>query len=84
MDLLVERQYGCVWHPWQGSLDQLCRFRYIKGRDYHLLAAAAGFLYTQILDRPILDWLSGFPVCGPICCMSWRASTNVLACSANW
>ncbi|NKI45800.1 DNA-binding domain-containing protein [Pseudomonas fluorescens] len=61
VDVLVERQDGRVWHPWQGSLDQPYRFRYIKGRDYHLHSAAAGLLYTQILDRPILDWLSGFP-----------------------
>lgn len=61
VDVLVERQDGRVWHPWQGSLDQPYRFRYLKGRDYHLHGAAAGLLYTQILDRPILDWLSGFP-----------------------
>ncbi|QUW65187.1 helicase/relaxase domain-containing protein [Pseudomonas synxantha] len=61
VDLLVERQDGCVWHPWQGSLDQPYRFRYLKGRDYHLHGAAAGLLYNQILDRSILDWLSGFP-----------------------
>lgn len=61
VDLLVERQDGRVWHPWQGSIDQPYRFRYLKGRDYHLHGAAAGLLYNQILDRPILDWLSGFP-----------------------
>ena len=61
VDLLVERQDGRVWHPWQGPLDQPYRFRYLKGRDYHLHGAATGLLYTQILDRPILDWLSGFP-----------------------
>ena len=61
VDLQVERQDGRVWHPWQGPLDQPYRFRYIKGRDYHLHGAAAGLLYTQILDHPILDWLSGFP-----------------------
>ncbi|MEH6348916.1 MobH family relaxase [Pseudomonas sp. 3JA] len=61
VDLLVERQDGRVWHPWQGSLDQPYRFRYLKGRDYHLHGAAAGLLYTQIIDCPILDWLSGFP-----------------------
>ncbi|MCD9114882.1 MobH family relaxase [Pseudomonas alliivorans] len=61
VDLLVERQDGSVWHPWQGPLDQPYRFRYLKGRDYHLHGAAAGLLYTQILDRSILDWLSGFP-----------------------
>ncbi|MHC8380458.1 MobH family relaxase [Pseudomonas sp. LB3P14] len=61
VDLLVERQDSSPWHPWQGPLDQPYRFRYLKGRDYHLHGAAAGLLYTQILDRPILDWLSGFP-----------------------
>ncbi|WP_460096705.1 MobH family relaxase [Pseudomonas sp. S3_C01] len=61
VDLLVERQDGRVWHPWQESLDQPYRFRYLKDRDYHLHGAAAGLLYTRILDRPILDWLSGFP-----------------------
>jgi integrating conjugative element relaxase (TIGR03760 family) len=61
VDLLVEHQDGSPWHPWQGPLDQPYRFLYIKGRDYHLHGAAAGLLYTQILDRPILDWLSGFP-----------------------
>ena len=61
VDLQVECQDGRLWHPWQGPLDQPYRFRYIKGRDYHLHGAAAGLLYTQILDRPILDWLSGFP-----------------------
>ncbi|MBK3443114.1 MULTISPECIES: MobH family relaxase [Pseudomonas] len=61
VDLQVERQDGRLWHPWHGTLDQPYRFRYIKGRDYHLHGAAAGLLYTQILDRPILDWLSGFP-----------------------
>src|SRR5450830_733391 len=61
VDLQVERQDGRLWHPWHGPLDQPYRFRYLKGRDYHLHGAAAGLLYTQILDRPILDWLSGFP-----------------------
>ena len=61
VDLQVERQDGRLWHPWQGPLDKPYRFRYVKGRDYHLHGAAAGLLYTQILDRPILDWLSGFP-----------------------
>ena len=61
VDLQVERQDGSPWHPWQGPLDQPYRFRYLQGRDYHLHSAATGLLYTQILDRSILDWLSGFP-----------------------
>jgi integrating conjugative element relaxase (TIGR03760 family) len=61
VDLQVERQDGSCWHPWHGPLDQAYRFRYVKGRDYRLHGAAAGLLYTQVLDRDILDWLSGFP-----------------------
>lgn len=61
VDLQVERQDGRLWHPWHGPLDQPYRFRYVKGRDYHLHGAAAGLLYTHILHRPILDWLSGYP-----------------------
>lgn len=72
VDLLVERQDGRAWHPWQGSLDQPYRFRYLKDRDYHLHGAAAGLLYTQILDRSILDWLSGFPT-------MWASLLYVLA-----
>ncbi|WDG77533.1 MobH family relaxase [Pseudomonas chlororaphis] len=72
VDMQVERQDGRLWHPWQGPLDQPYRFRYLKGRDYHLHGAAAGLLYTQILDRSILDWLSGFP-------MLWASLLYVLA-----
>ncbi|MBB6290635.1 integrating conjugative element relaxase (TIGR03760 family) [Pseudomonas sp. SJZ103] len=72
VDLQVERQDGRPWHPWQGPLDQPYRFRYVKGRDYHLHGAAAGLLYTHILDRPILDWLSGFP-------LLWASLLYVLA-----
>lgn len=61
VDLQVERQDSSRWHPWHGPLDQAYRFRYVKGRDYRLHGAAAGLLYTQVLDRDILDWLSGFP-----------------------
>ncbi|MGY4494708.1 integrating conjugative element relaxase (TIGR03760 family) [Pseudomonas sp. TE3610] len=61
VDLQVEYQDGRPWHPWHGPLDQPYRFRYLKGRDYQLHGAAAGLLYTQVLDRAILDWLSGYP-----------------------
>lgn len=61
VDLQVEYQDGLKWHPWHGALDQPYRFRYLKGRDYQLHGAAAGLLYNQVLDRAILDWLSGYP-----------------------
>lgn len=61
VDLQVEYQDGQPWHPWHGALDQPYRFRYLKDRDYQLHGAAAGLLYTQVLDRAILDWLSGYP-----------------------
>ncbi|WP_315138761.1 MobH family relaxase [Achromobacter marplatensis] len=61
VDLHVERANGSVWHPWHGPLKQSYRFRYREDREYRLHSAATGLLYHQVLDRFILDWLSGFP-----------------------
>lgn len=60
VDLHVEVADGTVWHPWHGPLRQPYRFRYRKAREYRLHSAATGLLYTQLLDRNILDWLSGY------------------------
>ncbi|WP_308142777.1 MobH family relaxase [Burkholderia pseudomallei] len=72
VDLDVEYADGERWHPWHGPLARPYRFRYRKDRSYRLHEAAAGLLYTQILDRPIMDWLSGFPEL-------WSALLYVLA-----
>ncbi len=72
VDLDVEYADGERWHPWHGPLTRPYRFRYRKNRSYRLHEAAAGLLYTQMLDRPILDWLSGFPEL-------WSALLYVLA-----
>jgi integrating conjugative element relaxase (TIGR03760 family) len=61
VDLYVEYANGAVWHPWHGPLERPYRFRYRKDREYRLHGAATGLLYTRLLDREILDWLSGFP-----------------------
>lgn len=61
-----------LWHPWHGPITREYRFRYLKGRQYKLHAAAAGLLYTQVLTQPIMDWLSGFPE-------PWSALLYVLA-----
>jgi integrating conjugative element relaxase (TIGR03760 family) len=61
VDLHVEYANGAVWHPWHGALKHPYRFRYRKDREYRLHGAATGLLYTRLLDREILDWLSGFP-----------------------
>jgi integrating conjugative element relaxase (TIGR03760 family) len=60
VDLHVEYANGTVWHPWHGPLERSYRFRYRKDREYRLHGAATGLLYTRLLDREILDWLSGF------------------------
>ncbi|WP_426683077.1 MobH family relaxase [Xanthomonas translucens pv. undulosa] len=60
VDLHVEHADGSVWHPWHGPLKQPYRFRYREDREYRLHSAATGLLYHQVLDRFILDWLSGF------------------------
>lgn len=61
VDLHVELADGTVWHPWHDPLVQPYRFRYREDREYRLHSAATGLLYRQLLDRHILDWLSGYP-----------------------
>ena len=61
VDVHVEYEDGQIWHPWHGPLRRPYRFRYRPSREYRLHGAATGLLYTQVLDRHILDWLSGFP-----------------------
>lgn len=60
VDLHVEISDGSVWHPWHGPLQHPYRFRYRKDREYRLHSAASGLLYNRLLDRDILDWLSGY------------------------
>ncbi|MFT3849578.1 MAG: MobH family relaxase [Propionivibrio sp.] len=61
VDLHVELADGSTWHPWHGPLRQPYRFRYNPDREYRLHSAATGLLYRQLLDRDLLDWLSGYP-----------------------
>ena len=61
VDLHIEYADGERWHPWHGPLERPYRLRYRNDRTYRLHSAAAGLLYNTILDRRILDWLSGFP-----------------------
>ncbi|MGV4935269.1 MobH family relaxase [Serratia nematodiphila] len=61
VDLHVEMSDGSLWHPWHGPLQHPYRFRYRQDREYRLHNAATGLLYHQVLDRGILDWLSGYP-----------------------
>ncbi|MGV4658890.1 MobH family relaxase [Burkholderia pseudomallei] len=72
VDLDVEYVGGERWYPWHGPLVRSYRFRYRKDRSYRLHEAAAGLLYARILDRHIMDWLSGFPEL-------WSALLYVLA-----
>lgn len=60
VDLHVEVSDGSVWHPWHGPLQHPYHFRYRKDREYRLHSAASGLLYNRLLDRDILDWLSGY------------------------
>ena len=67
VDLHVELADGNTWHPWHGPLHQPYRFRYRDDREYRLHSAATGLLYRQLLDRHVLDWLSGYPALwGPL------------------
>lgn len=60
VDLHVELEDGSTWHPWHGPMRQSYRFRYRSDREYRLHGAATGLIHHQVLDRTILDWLSGF------------------------
>lgn len=60
-DLHVEHDDGSIWHPWHGPVHRPYRFRFRKERQYRLHTAATGLLYTRVLERPILDWLSTYP-----------------------
>lgn len=67
VDLQVELADGSLWHPWHRPLHQPYRFRYRDDREYRLHSAATGLLYRQLLDGPLLDWLSGYPALwGPL------------------
>src|SRR5579872_4701158 len=55
VDIHVEYADGTRWHPWHGPLARLYRFRYRADRAYRLHGAAAGLVYTDVLDPPILD-----------------------------
>lgn len=72
VDIHVEYADNARWHPWHGPLARPYRFRYRKDRSYRLHEVATGLLAMQILDRAILDWLSGFPEL-------WSALLYVLA-----
>ncbi|WP_073664191.1 MobH family relaxase [Pseudomonas aeruginosa] len=72
VDLHIELADGSAWHPWHGPLQQRYRLRYRPDREYRLHSAASGLLYNRLLDRDILDWLSGFP-------LLWSALLYVLA-----
>jgi len=72
VDLEVEYADGTPWHPWHGRLKKPYRFRYRKAREYRLHSAATGLLYAGLLDREVLDWLSGYP-------NLWAALLYVLA-----
>ncbi|GFE79140.1 helicase [Steroidobacter agaridevorans] len=72
VDLHVEHQDGRRWYPWHGPLQKPYRFRFRRDRAYRLHGAAAGLVYTNILDPLIMDWLSGFPEL-------WAALLYVLA-----
>jgi integrating conjugative element relaxase (TIGR03760 family) len=72
VDLQVELADGSTWHPWHGPLRQRYRFRYRQDRAYRLHGAATGLLYHRLLDRAILDWLSGYAE-------AWSALLYVLA-----
>lgn len=72
VDIHVEYADGERWQPWHGPLTRPYRFRYRKDRSYRLHEVATSLLTMQVLDRAVLDWLSGCPEL-------WSALLYVLA-----
>ncbi|KTT49737.1 relaxase [Pseudomonas oryzihabitans] len=60
VDIEVVLEDGEPWHPWHGPIARPYRFRYVKGREYKLHGAASALVYTQVLPRHVLDWLSDY------------------------
>lgn len=51
---------GSRWFPWQGMPKQPYKFRYIKGRDYHLHPALGSFFANQLIPQEAFGWIAPF------------------------
>ena len=53
-----KRSMNFTFYRWGSTaILNLRSFLLLKRRNYYLLGAAEGLLYTQTLDRSIFDWL---------------------------
>ncbi|HDV7180796.1 TPA: TraI domain-containing protein, partial [Mannheimia haemolytica] len=61
VDIEITLKDGSRWFAWNGQPPQPYKFKYIKGRDYHLHPVLGGFLANQLIPKSAFDWLGQYP-----------------------
>ncbi|QEB48226.1 MobH family relaxase [Mannheimia haemolytica] len=61
VDIEITLKDGSRWFAWNGLPPQPYKFKYIKGRDYHLHPVLGGFLANQLIPKSAFDWLGQYP-----------------------
>lgn len=61
VDIEITLKDGSRWFAWNGKPPQAYKFKYIKGRDYHLHPVLGGFLANQLIPKSAFDWLGQYP-----------------------
>uniref|UniRef100_UPI00403D8688 MobH family relaxase n=1 Tax=Pasteurella multocida TaxID=747 RepID=UPI00403D8688 len=61
VDIEITLKDGSRWFAWNGLPSQPYKFKYIKGRDYHLHLVLGGFLANQLIPKSAFDWLGQYP-----------------------
>lgn len=61
VDIEITLKDGSRWFAWNGLPSQPYKFKYIKGRDYHLHPVLGGFLANQLIPKSAFDWLGQYP-----------------------
>ncbi|AWW69144.1 relaxase [Mannheimia haemolytica] len=61
VDIEITLKDGSRWFAWNGQPPQPYKFKYIKGRDYHLHLVIGSFFANQIIPKSAFDWLAQYP-----------------------
>lgn len=60
-DITMELKSGERWFAWNGIPKAPYKFRYIKGRDYHLHPVLGSYFLGELIPKEALAWLAEFP-----------------------
>lgn len=61
VDIEITLKDGSRWFAWNGEPPEPYKFKYIKGRDYHLHLVIGSFFANQIIPKSAFDWLAQYP-----------------------